>query len=186
VSSSCRPTATERPARNTAATSGGTGWNVPWLPASVITSGGILTYRLGSTPDTTWGADPAASPPSYGTGRLAAVGFSLPGGSTTVRVGQPTTLTVGAVPAEARSTTVEWTAAGPGLVVSPASGRLVIGPSSTTGRQAGSGACAAAGAATQRLTVTAAVPGASVLAVRLRTEQGTVLPPVDVDIDAAG
>ncbi|MPY31433.1 glycoside hydrolase family 92 protein [Streptomyces adustus] len=39
-----------------------------WLPASLVRDGGRLDYTLSSTPDRTWGADPADAPPSFRTG----------------------------------------------------------------------------------------------------------------------
>ena len=39
-------------------------YQCPWLPASVLTSGGTLDLNLGATPNTSWGSAPAASPPS--------------------------------------------------------------------------------------------------------------------------
>jgi len=36
----------------------------PWLPASVLTSGGTLDLNLGATPNARWGSAPAAKPPS--------------------------------------------------------------------------------------------------------------------------
>ena len=40
----------------------GSTWNRPWLPFSVITTGGTLAYGLSSVPDPSWGTSPAASP----------------------------------------------------------------------------------------------------------------------------
>jgi putative alpha-1,2-mannosidase len=54
--------------------------------------GGTLTYALSATPDSSWGAAPGDSPPSFATGRLPAVGYSVPSGGTTLRVGRPTTI----------------------------------------------------------------------------------------------
>jgi len=165
--------------------SGGAGWDRPWLPSSIITTGGVLTYGLSSVPDPAWGSGPGSSPPSFGTGRLPAVGYSTPGGSATVRAGQPTTIQLGVVPAGSGGVTVRWNAGGSGLAVSPADGQVTIGPS-TSRATTGTTACAPAGAATQALTVTAPAAGAYVLDVHLQTEGGTALPPVVVDIDATG
>jgi putative alpha-1,2-mannosidase len=37
----------------------------PWLPESLVTGGGTLTFTLGATPNTTWGSSPADAPPSF-------------------------------------------------------------------------------------------------------------------------
>ena len=66
--------------------------NRPWLPASVLRTGATLSYTLASSPDPTWASSPADGPPSYGTGQLPAVGFSLPSGATSVTTGQTTSL----------------------------------------------------------------------------------------------
>ena len=42
---------------------------MPWLPASVLNSGGNLDYTLSGTPDPTWGSSPDAGPPSSGSAR---------------------------------------------------------------------------------------------------------------------
>jgi hypothetical protein len=161
-----------------------------------------LTFGLGSTPDPSWGADPGSSPPSYGTGLLPAVGFTTPGGGTTVTAGQSTTVQLGAALAGAGSPTVQWSATGTGLDVSPARGRLVLGgPSAHSGRRE-SAACPAPATATatatatasstatapasQRLTVTAPTAGSYVLDIHLQTASGTALPPVVLDVDATG
>ncbi len=48
------------------ATWNGAGWNRAYAPASAITSGGTLNFRLARTADTSWAAAPADAPPSYG------------------------------------------------------------------------------------------------------------------------
>ncbi len=184
-SSSCAQSAPTPLPAAASAPSGNRSWNRPWLPSSILTTGGVLRYRLGTSPDTAWGSDPTASPPSYGSGRLAAVGFSTPGGGTTVRVGQPTTIQLGAVPAAPGAVSIRWTAGGTGLTVSPASGQLDIAPA--PGRSArGLSICAPAAAASQALTVTAPAAGTYALDVHLQTAGGTALPPVVVDVHAHG
>jgi predicted alpha-1,2-mannosidase len=37
----------------------------PWLPESFVASGGTLGFTLGSTPNTSWGSNPADAPPSF-------------------------------------------------------------------------------------------------------------------------
>lgn len=43
----------------------GQSWNKPWVRFSDIRNHGTMIYQLGSTPNTSWGADPADAPPSY-------------------------------------------------------------------------------------------------------------------------
>jgi predicted alpha-1,2-mannosidase len=41
--------------------------NSPWVPWSMVAHGARLHFRLGDTPNTQWGSDPAAAPPSFDT-----------------------------------------------------------------------------------------------------------------------
>jgi putative alpha-1,2-mannosidase len=151
-----------------------TSWTQPWLPASVLTTGATLTYGLSSRPDPSWGTDPGARPPSYGTGRLPAVGFSLPSGATAVTAGQTTTVQIGAAAAQPGVSVVHWSATGAGLTVTPSSGQLEVGggcPTPVTGSTP-----------TLTLTVGAAAPGSFVLDVTMEGADGTPLPPVEVDV----
>lgn len=47
------------------ATFNGSSWNNAYAPTTAITSGGTLSYTLGSGPDTGWAANASAAPPSY-------------------------------------------------------------------------------------------------------------------------
>jgi predicted alpha-1,2-mannosidase len=156
-------------------------WNRPWLPSSIVRSGGTLDYRLSATPDPSWGSAPSASPPSFATGRLPAVGYSAPSGQLTVPGGGTGTLQLGVEPAEVGAATVDWTATGTGLSVTPSQGHFVLGPA--TGH--GSTACAPAAPPVQPLSVAAATPGTYVLHVAMKTTTGTALPPVVVDVEVA-
>jgi predicted alpha-1,2-mannosidase len=160
-------------------------WDEPWLPASVLESGGTLTYSLSASPDATWGSAPGASPPSFGSGTLPAVGFSSPSGAVAATVGQTTAVQIGVAPADAAATVVHWqvTSAPAGLSVNPSSGTLTLG-SSTTLSLASPAACPARNPATQGLTVTASTAGAYALVVALHTTGGVTLPPVVVDVTA--
>ncbi len=71
----CAASSTPRPS------AGSQPWGRPWLPASVLRTGATLSYTLASSPDPTWASSSSDSPPSYGTGQLPAVGFSLPSGA---------------------------------------------------------------------------------------------------------
>jgi predicted alpha-1,2-mannosidase len=48
------------------ATWNGGAWNNAYAPTAAITSGGTLTYTLGTTANTSWATAAAAAPPSYG------------------------------------------------------------------------------------------------------------------------
>jgi predicted alpha-1,2-mannosidase len=148
-------------------------WLASWLPASVIRSGGTLTFGLSSRP-TSWGSNPADSPPSYEAGALPAVGFSFPGGGTSVTVGQPASVQLGIRSATNTPAAVSWSVApAPGLTVSPTAGTLTV-----------AGSCIGGLSATA-LQVTAASGGAHVLKVLMHTASGQSLPPVDLDVTAA-
>jgi putative alpha-1,2-mannosidase len=162
----------------------GAAWTRPWLPSSVITTGGALTYGLSSVPDPTWGAAPAASPPSFSSGRLPAVGYSAPSGGVSVPAGQTTTVDLGLQPAQAGTTTVRWSARGTGLLASPSDGTITVnaGAAATPGRH-GRPSCVLAAATPQALTVVAStLPGSYVLDIDLTTTAGRALPPVVVDV----
>ena len=179
-------------ATSTSATST-TSWNQPWLPASVLTTGAVLDYGLSSRPDPSWGTGPGAAPPSYGTGRLPAVGFSLPSGATTVAAGQTTTVRLGAAAAQPGVSVVHWSATGTGLTVTPSSGQLEVGgdcPSPTTASPTTASPTTVSpttvSPTTISLTVGAAAPGSFVLDVALEDAEGTPLPPVAVDVHVTG
>jgi len=161
-----------------ASASRSTSWSQPWLPASVLTTGAVLNFGLSSRPDPSWGTDPGAAPPSYGTGRLPAVGFSLPSGVTALAAGQTTTVELGAAAAQPGASVVHWSAAGAGLSVTPSSGELEVG-----------GGCpspATASPATEDLTVGAPAPGSFALDISMQDANGTPLPPVVVDVQVSG
>jgi hypothetical protein len=43
----------------------GSAWNKAYAPTSAITSGGTLSFSLGTAPDTSWASAASAAPPSY-------------------------------------------------------------------------------------------------------------------------
>ena len=151
-------------------------WDIPWLPASVLNAGGTMRFTLSGTPDAAWGSSADASPPSFGTGRLPAVGFSLPSGATSVTAGQPATIEIGVASAGVQATTVHWQAvpSPSGLTVTPSSGTLILTPAG----------CTATAPATQSLRITAsgAATGPSSVRVNLTTANGLTLPSVVVDV----
>ena len=136
-------------------------WDRPWLPASIFTTGGTLTYRLSRWPDPSWGAAPSDSPPSFAAGRLPAVGYSLPSGGTSLHVGQPATITLGITEIVGGDTSVRWSAGSvSGLTLSASSGVFAPGggPSSSS-RPTSSGSCPSPASQTQPLNVDATSTG---------------------------
>ena len=157
------------------------GWDQPWLPASVMKTGGTLVYTLSGTPDPAWASSVASSPPSFGGGALAAVGYSFPSGATSIIAGQPTAVQLGVVPAIPTATTVDWQASPlpSGLQLTPSSGALDISPDDAAG------ACSVASAVhpvTQPLSLTATSAGSYTLRIAMHTTGGQTLPPVDLDV----
>lgn len=145
----------------------------PWLAPNFITTGGLLDYKLGSMPNTTWGSNPADAPPSYQYGAVGTfVSFSpgravvAPGGSAQVSiVGQNVSGT---------SVTVSWSAtASSGLSVSPASGSVTV-PANGTGNQPFT-VSAASGTSEGYYSLTFAV----------QTSNGQQLPPVSLPVVVA-
>ncbi len=159
-------------------------WSLPWLPGSVLRSGGTLSFSLSGSPDPAWGSAPADSPPSYDRGALPAVGFSSPSGGVLVTAGQPTAIRIGVEQAGLTATSVHWQASvqPSGLQVTPPSGTLDVGPARSLG--AAPSACALLHPVTQGLTVTAAAAGTFALTVTLTTSRGASLPPVVLDVSA--
>ena len=162
-----------------AAATSSTEWDMPWLPGSVLRSGGTLDFTLSASPDPAWASSPASGPPSFGTGDLSAVGYLSPGGAVTATAGQSTVVQLGAVPATPDATSVAWTLASdpPGLQVSPSSGTLELHAPNGADR-----ACRPVPPATQALTIAGAPAGNYTLRVDLRTTKGTPLPPVVLDV----
>jgi hypothetical protein len=149
---------------------------MPWLPASALSAGGTLHYTLSARPDPTWGSSPDASPPSFESDQLPAVGFSLPSGATTVTAGQPKTITIGMASAGDQATTVRWQAVPDpgGIAVTPSSGTLTVTPAN----------CISTAPATQSLSITApsTATGSASLRLNLSTTAGLTLPPIVVDV----
>ncbi len=46
-------------------------WNKPWLRLSDVRNNGTMAYKLGATPNTSWGTAPTDVPPSYGGGETS-------------------------------------------------------------------------------------------------------------------
>ncbi len=158
---------------------GGTAsWQRAWLPPEVLDHDVTLSFDLASSPSTSWASAPDAGIPSDGVGRLPALGFSVPSGGANLKVGQPAAVELGIRAAESGQHVVRWEASGSGLAVSPSGGTLVVA--------GGRGGPPAASTALQALTVVAASPGDLTLQIQLQLSDGTPMPPVVVDVVAAG
>jgi predicted alpha-1,2-mannosidase len=156
-------------------TVGGTASNDPWLPASVLSTGATLDFVVSAAPDRTWGAAPGDAPPSFATGGLPAVGFSLPSGAATMAAGREGTIELGLRDVTAGGPKATWTAtATGGLTVRPSSGRLGPGPAGSSG--------SGAGQTLETLVVTGKSPGHDQIAIALRSTTGVALPPVVVNV----
>jgi predicted alpha-1,2-mannosidase len=151
-------------------------WNMPWLPASALRTGGTLTYALSSAPDTTWADAPANAPPSYGAGSLPAVGFTAETGGVSATSGHATTVELGVAAATSRAVSVTWQVEGAaGLTVAPSTGTMTLASTSADD-------CTPPKPVTVPISVTGGSPGTFALRLGLRTASGTALPPVVVDV----
>lgn len=149
----------------------GSSWAHAYLPPSVASDGGALTFNLSATPNKAWASAAGDAPPSNRAGLASALGWS----SSSVVVAAPggsTTLSLGARDLSGRKQTVSWSAVpSTGLSVGPASGSLIV-PKSGDGSQ----------------TVSITVPtteGRYYQSFTLRDAVGNPLPSVTVEIDAA-
>jgi len=107
-------------------------WNQPWLPASLLQTGGVVAFTLGTTPNSTWGTSMESAPPSYSQFAAPAVGYTLPSGTVQTQVGKFAAITLGVQSDQSGSTTVLWRASSSGVKVVPSSGRLVLPATSST------------------------------------------------------
>jgi predicted alpha-1,2-mannosidase len=114
----------------------GTGTTKPWLPESFVNQGGTLSFTLGTTPNTTWGADPADAPPSFREGEVSYRTAIDPGHIPVQPGGPPVTARITVQSISGTGGTVSWTANPPaGITVSPASGTIQVpssGPASAS------------------------------------------------------
>ena len=61
------------------ATWNGAAWNNAYAPAAAITSGGTLSYTLGTSANTSWASSASAAPPSYGGTAPSGTGYNNTG-----------------------------------------------------------------------------------------------------------
>jgi len=155
-------------------------WSAPWLPAGILQTGATVQYRLGSSPDRSWGTSAAARPPSYAQGRIPSVGFTRPSGGLAVPIGATTAVTLGVQAVTPGGPPVAWQAsASPGLTLSADAGTL---PPSPAGR-APPGNCPTARPTSLVLGVEPAAPGTYTVTITLQ-DGATALPPVVLAVRA--
>ncbi len=112
---------------------GGRSWNRPWLRYADLTGGGRLDYDLTSIPNKSWGAAPAAAPPSDGTGQQTAFTSVSPSDGLVIEPGGHDTLDVRVTNVGSAPLSVRWKARSTdGVSVSPRSGSFDV-PAGRTG-----------------------------------------------------
>jgi len=167
--------------------SSSTNWSLPWVPASVLRTGATLDFSLSFEPDRAWGSSPTESPPSFTTGRVPAVGYSVPSGAVSFPAGSQTTVTLGAKGTGADAPAVRWSVnPDPGLSVTPTTGTFAAPPPTSTATRRSTNDCTSPAPRTQVLTLRAAVPGPYLIHVTMETASGDVLAPVVIDVTARG
>lgn len=158
-------------------------WTSPWLPAAVLRTGGVLTYSVSSSPDATWGSAASASPPSYGSGRILALGFAKLRSSLDVHVGEPSTFQIGLKQMAPRGPDVSWQATATGGVsLSASSGTFSSAGLSTVGGLPAS--CPNPRAQTTDISATADAAGSGTIDVAMHASDGQTLPPLVFNVDA--
>ena len=140
-------------------------WNQPWLPASILHTGGIVSFTLGTAANPMWGSGVDSVPPSYTQSAAPAVGYTLPSGTVQTLVGNVAVATLGLQSDERGTTTVMWRASSRGVEVVPSSGRLVLPATSSTApfsRSSTTLRLTASTSGTHDVRVAFSVPGSSV------------------------
>jgi predicted alpha-1,2-mannosidase len=152
----------------------GTPTTKPWLPESFVSTGGTLSFALGTTPDTAWGADPADAPPSFRDGEVPYRTAVDPGHLSVQPGGPAVSANVTAQSIAGGAGTVTWQANPPaGITVTPSSGTIAVpatGPAS-----APFSVSVAAGTA----------PGFTSVPLTLKAPDGTDLPPAALSLTVA-
>ncbi|MCU1526258.1 MAG: hypothetical protein JWP75_21 [Frondihabitans sp.] len=153
-------------------TSKGASWSHAYLQPGLITSGGKVSFDLGTTANTAFASAKADAPPSDSSGLSSALGYAAQDVVVTAP-GTPATVTLGARNLTAKKQTVSWTAssATSGQIAGPASGSLILGKN---------------GQATTSVAVSApTTEGRYFETFALRDATGNPLPNVTVEIDVA-
>jgi predicted alpha-1,2-mannosidase len=164
---------------STGGSTSATTWDLPWLPASVLTTGANLDFSVSATPDKSWASSPSSAPPSFGQGRVSAVGFSLPSGGTTVSAGQSSTIQLGLQQVAFGEPGVIWSAKTTGpATVRPSSGSFAASPASAS--------CGAPQRELETLHLSGTKAGNAQITVTMKSSSGLALPPVVMDVKVTG
>jgi hypothetical protein len=149
----------------------------------VLTTGATAIFELSATPDHRWGSNPADAYPSFDSGRLPAVAFTIPSGALPTSDGTGSTLRLGLQRGTPDGPAVQWTAtASPGVTVQPSNGSFAPG---TSGARAEPGTCTPGTPASTDLTVANEAGGTATVTIDLSAD-GRSLPPVVVEVRSAG
>ncbi|MGH9028727.1 MAG: GH92 family glycosyl hydrolase, partial [Acidimicrobiales bacterium] len=160
-------------------------WQSPWLPASALTTGATLHYVLSGTPDRNWGAEPQNALPSYTTGELPAVGFSVPSGGVTVVEGSARTVELGLQQVSLGGPGVLWSATtSTGLTLGPSSGSFRPARARSTRTSSSLDSCQSPPRQSEKLTLRSETLGHASVTFSLRTTSGVELPPVVMDVSS--
>jgi predicted alpha-1,2-mannosidase len=108
--------------------------NQPWLPASILHTGGAVDFTLGPSADQSWGSSPDSAPPSYTDAAAPAVGFTIPSGTVNTQVSVSDSVTLGVQSDQPDARTIFWTASAPDLIIAPSSGEFVVPAESMSGQ----------------------------------------------------
>ena len=149
---------------------GSTAWNDAYAPTTALTSGGTLSFTLGTTPDTSWASLPTDAPPSDSTGEASVVAATAPGSGLILAPGATGSASLVASNLTAKATTVTWSESGSGVTVSPSSGTLSV---------------PANGTASVPLTVTAGQTEGADTATFTLSNAGTTMLPSTLSVDIA-
>ncbi len=103
----------------------------PWLSPTFVAQGGTLDYTLGSTANTTWGANPTDAPPSYQYGEIGTF-VSFNPGRIVLTPGGSAEASIQGKNIDGNGTTLTWSATAPtGLTVAPSTGSFTVAGNGT-------------------------------------------------------
>ena len=101
-------------------------WNDAYVPTTAVSNGGTLSFKLGTTPNTSWASLPTDAPPSDTTGEASVVAATSPGSGLILAPGAGGNSKLVASNLTGSATTLTWSESGDGVTVSPSSGTLNI------------------------------------------------------------
>ncbi len=157
----------------------GSNWNNAYLPASLFSKGGALTFKMSTTPNTQFASASTAAPDSSTTGLKPALGFTTgdSAGEIILTPGASSSFKLGVQSMSSQAQAVSWSAS------VPSGSGVTVGPDSSGTINVGSEA-----QATTDLTVTAAAGAADGIypvTIKLTAANGQALPPQVVEVGVA-